>query len=400
MRTTWSFYTAGQLTFGQGATNQLSEIAMRRKFERVLIVTDETLVDLGIADRVRRPLAQAGVVVETFDGGEAEPSIGAALKSIEQAREFKPDAVLGLGGGSNMDLSKITANVLTHGGTPHDYFGFDNVPGPIMPLICVPTTSGTGSEVSHAAVLSDTENEMKVSTLSNWLRPTVALVDPELTYSCPKQVTADSGIDALTHAIEGYTAIDYRELVTPPGEASGYEGSYPFGDLIAEQAIRLIAKSLAKAVHEPDNKEARDDMALAATLAGIAFSNCGVALVHALEYPLGGMLHCSHGAGNGLLLPFVMRFNLPERKAKFAKIAEFLGTNVTHDVDEMADKAIVAVEQLKRDIGIPERIRDIGGTEEQLPTFAEKAFTLKRLMWVNPRKASLDDLLEILQSAL
>ena len=400
MRTTWSFYTAGQLTYGPGATKQLTEIATRRKFERVLIVTDKTLVDLGIAERVRQPLAGAGVAVETFGGGEAEPSIAAALKSIEQARAFQPDAVLGLGGGSNMDLSKITANVLTHGGRPHDYFGFDNVPGPVMPLICVPTTSGTGSEVSHAAVLTDTENEMKVSTLSNWLRPTVALVDPELTYSCPKQVTADSGIDALTHAIEGFTATDYRELVTPPGQGSGYEGSYPFGDLIAEQAIRLIAKSLVKAVHEPDNKEARDDMALAATLAGIAFSNCGVALVHALEYPLGGMLHCSHGAGNGLLLPFVMRFNLPQRKEKFAKIAEFLGIQATGDVDGMADKAIAAVEQLKRDIGIPERIRDIGGTEEQLATFAEKAFALKRLLWVNPRKASLEDLLGILKAAL
>lgn len=400
MRTTWNFYTAGQLTFGPGSVQHLEEIARRRKFERVLVVTDKTLVNVGIAERVHQPLGAAGVEVQIFDEGEAEPSIDAALKSIEQARAFTPQAILGLGGGSNIDLSKITANVLTHGGTPHDYFGFDNVPGPVMPLICVPTTAGTGSEVSHAAVLTDTQNEMKVSTLSNWLRPAVALVDPELTYSCPKQVTADSGIDALTHAIEGYTATDYRELVTPPGEASGYDGSYPFGDLIAEEAIRLIAKSLVRAVNEPNVKEARNDMALAATLAGIAFSNCGVALVHALEYPLGGMLHCSHGAGNGLLLPFVMRFNLPERKDKFAKIAQLLGVDDSGDSDEMAEKAIAAVEQLKRDIGIPERIRDIGGTEEQLPTFAEKAFSLKRLMWVNPRKPALEDLLGILQAAL
>jgi alcohol dehydrogenase class IV len=400
MRTTWNFYTAGQLTFGPRAVDELGEMASRRKLERIFIVTDKTLVQLGFADRVRKPLNDTGVTVDTFDGGEAEPSIATAVKSIEQAREFKPDAILGLGGGSNMDLSKITANVITHGGSPHDYFGFDNVPGPVMPLICVPTTAGTGSEVSHAAVLTDTANEMKVSTLSNWLRPAVAVVDPELTYTCPQQVAADSGIDALTHAIEGYTATDYRELATPPGEASGYDGSYPFGDLIAEEAIRLIARSLKTAVHEPKNKEARDEMALAATLAGIAFSNCGVALVHALEYPLGGMLHCSHGAGNGLLLPFVMRFNLPERKAKFAKIAELLGQEVVDDVGEMAGSAIAAVEQLKRDIGIPERIRDIGGTQEQLPTFAEKAFELKRLMWINPRKASLEDLLGILRSAL
>ncbi|MDA1055494.1 MAG: iron-containing alcohol dehydrogenase [Planctomycetota bacterium] len=400
MRTTWSFYTAAQLTFGPGAVGQLGDLATRHRLSRVFVVTDKTLVELGIAQRVVEPLRAAGMTVEVFDGGEAEPSINIALAAIEQAREFKPDAILGLGGGSNMDLAKITATVLGHGGSPRDYFGFDRVPGPVMPLICVPTTAGTGSEVSHAAVLTDTENQMKVSTLSNWLRPTLAVVDPELTYSCPKQVAADSGIDALTHAIEGYTATDYRELVTPPGEPCAYEGSYPLGDVIAEKAIRLIGENLARAVNQPDDREARDNMALASTLAGIAFSNCGVALVHALEYPLGGALHCSHGAGNGLLLPFVMRFNLPERKAKFAKIAELLGEELNSNIDTMAERAIARVEQLKRDIGIPARIRDIGGSEEQLLGFAEKAFAIKRLLWVNPREASLEDLHGILKSAL
>ncbi len=400
MRTTWSFYTAGQLTFGPGAVGQLGELAARHRLRRIFVVTDKTLVGLGIAQRVLEPLRAAGMTVEVFDGGEAEPSINVALAAIEQARAFQPDAILGLGGGSNMDLSKITATVLGHGGCPQDYFGFDRVPGPVMPLICVPTTAGTGSEVSHAAVLTDTENQMKVSTLSNWLRPTLAVVDPELTYSCPKQVAADSGIDALTHAIEGYTATDYRELITPPGEPCAYEGSYPLGDVIAEKAIRLIGENLARAVNQPDDREARDNIALASTLAGIAFSNCGVALVHALEYPMGGALHCSHGAGNGLLLPFVMRFNLPERRVKFAKIAELLGADSSSDIDTMAERAIVSIEQLKRDIGIPERIRDIGGTEAQLLGFAEKAFTIKRLLWVNPREASLEDLHGILKSAL
>ncbi|MEO8498698.1 MAG: iron-containing alcohol dehydrogenase, partial [Planctomycetota bacterium] len=207
-------------------------------------------------------------------------------------------------------------------------------------------------------------------------------------------------IDALTHAIEGYTATDYRELVTPPGEACAYEGSFPLGDVIAEKAIRLIGENLVRAVNSPEDREARDNMALASTLAGIAFSNCGVALVHALEYPLGGALHCSHGAGNGLLLPFVMRFNLPERKEKFAKIAELLGAEADSDIDTMAERAIASIEQLKRDIGIPARIRDIGGTEDQLLTFAEKSFAIKRLLWVNPREASLEDLHGILKSAL
>ena len=400
MRATWNFYSAGQLTFGPGAVRQLGDLATRQRLSRAFVVTDKTLVELGIAQRVVEPLRGAGITVEVFDKGEAEPSINVALAAIEQARAFKPDAILGLGGGSNMDLSKITATVLGHGGVPQDYYGFDRVPGPEMPLICVPTTAGTGSEVSHAAVLTDTENAIKVSTLSNWLRPTLAVVDPELTYNCPKQVTADSGIDALTHAIEGYTATNYRELNIPKGEASAYEGCFPLGDVIAEQAIKLVGENLVQAVNEPHNHQARDNMALASTMAGMAFSNAGVALVHALEYRMGVALHCSHGAGNGLLLPYVMQFNLPERKAKFARIAELLGAESTSDTDTMAARAIIAVEQLKRDIGIPERIRDIGGTEDQLLDFAESAFAIKRLLWVNPREASLDDLHGILKSAL
>lgn len=400
MRSTWSFYTAGQLTFGPGAVGQLGELLGSRKIERLLIVTDKNLVEAGIEEKVRKPLQGAGITVQTFADGAAEPSIAVALRSVEAARQFEPQAVLGLGGGSNMDLSKITALVCTHGGQPSDYFGFDNVPGPVLPLVCVPTTSGTGSEVSHAAVLTDTENELKVSTLSNYLRPALACVDPELTYECPQQVAADAGIDALTHAIEAYTAVDYQSLELPPGEKSAYEGRFPLGECLAEKSIELIGRNLVTAVHDGDNRDARDSMALAATLAGIAFSNCGVALVHALEYPIGGALHCSHGAGNGMLLPYVMRFNLPERKSTFARIAALLGEDTNGlDEDAAAELAITAVERIKREIGIPERIRDIGGAPIQLPLFAEKTYAIARLRWVNPRPTTQKDILNILASA-
>ena len=401
MRTSWNFYSAGQLTFGAGAISQLGDLTSRHALKRVLIVTDRTLDDVGIVQQALAPLAEAGIVVEVFDGGEAEPSLAVADASIRAARDFKPDAIVGLGGGSNMDLAKITATVVTHGGSPVDYFGFDRVPGPVLPLICVPTTAGTGSEVSHAAVLTDTAKEMKVSTLSNWLRPKLAIVDPELTYSCPQRVTADSGIDALTHAIEAYTATDFAEMQVSPGEPCAYAGRFPVADVLAEKAIVLVGRHLVTAVAEPDNTIARDGMALAATLAGIAFSNAGVALVHALEYPLGGVLHCSHGAGNGLLLPFVMRFNLPERVETFGRIARLLG-GATDGLPaaEAAELAIAHVERLKREIGIPERIRDIGGTADQLAAFADKAFTIKRLFQVNPRDATLEDVIGIYQDAL
>lgn len=264
----------------------------------------------------------------------------------------------------------------------------------------MPTTAGTGSEVSAASVLTDTENQIKVGILSHFLRPRVAIVDPLMTVSCPPKVTADSGIDALTHAIEAYTAVDNADFPIPPGEKSVYQGRHPLADALAAQAISLIGSNLRRAVHNGNDLEAREGMAWAATLAGLAFSNVGVAAVHALEYPVGGATQCSHGAGNGLLLPYVMRFNMPVRQREFAKIAQLLGKDVT-DLDEKlaAERAIEAVTQLRADIGIPLRLRDLGVRQEQLRGFAEKAFAIKRILRVNPRPAAIDDLEGILRAA-
>ena len=400
MRTVWQFHTSGQLVFGWGAVKQLPALMLQQKFRRVFLVTDRVLAENGILEQVRLPLVEAGLDVDVFDGGEPEPSVKSALRTLERARQYQPDVIVGLGGGSNMDLAKVTAAAFSHGGSPSDYFGWDRIPGPVVPLICVPTTSGTGSEVSHAAVLTDTANAIKVSTLSNYLRPAIAVVDPELTLSCPAKVTADSGIDALTHAIEACTAVDFHAMELAENETVAYEGRTPLGECLAEKAIELIGKHLVTAVREPSNREARQGMSLAATVAGMAFSNCAVAVVHALEYPMGGELHVSHGAGNGLLLPFVMRFNLPERLTTFARIATLLGKDTSgRDETAAAELAISAVEELKRAINIPERIRDIGGREDQLPRFAAKAFAIKRLMMVNPRQPTEADLLDILREA-
>jgi alcohol dehydrogenase class IV len=400
MRTTWTFHSAGQLIFGRHATQQLGDIVSRLGAHRVLIVTDPVLVKAGLVEPVHVPLSEAGVAVEVFSDGEPEPSTRAADAAIAMGRDFCPDAVLGLGGGSNMDLAKITAVVLRHGGQPLDYAGDDKVPGPVLPLICLPTTAGTGSEVSAASVLTDVEQKIKVGVLSNYLRPRLAVVDPLLTVSCPPKVTADSGIDALTHAIEAYTAVENAHFPLPFGERTVYQGGHPFGDMFAEKAIALIGKYLRRAVAHGTDLEARESMALAATLAGLAFSNVGVAAVHALEYPVGGATHCSHGAGNGLLLPFVMRYNLPARRHKFADIARLLGADVEGKSEAgAAEAAITAIEQLRQDIGIPLRLRDIGITESQLRPFAEKAFAIKRILRVNPRPVTVEDLEGILRAA-
>lgn len=394
MRTVWTFHSATSLIFGRDAVNQLGEVAGRLGARRVLVVTDPVLSKAGPLDAVRKPMLDASVTVDVFDGGEPEPSMRAAEACIARAGQFRPDAVLGLGGGSNMDLAKITAVIMAHGGSIRDYVGDDKIPGPVFPLICVPTTSGTGSEVSAASVLTDTEAKIKVGVLSNFLRPRVALVDPLLTVSCPPKVTADSGIDALTHAIEAYTAVDNADFPLPAGERTVYQGRHPIADVLAEKAIALIGGHLRRAVANGKDLEAREAMALGATLAGLAFSNVGVAVVHALEYPVGGATHCAHGAGNGLLLPFVMRFNLPARRKQFATIARLLC-----EKEETAEQAIIAVERLKDDIGIPRRLRDLGVTEGQLRPFAEKAFGIKRILRVNPRPVTVEDLEGILREA-
>lgn len=376
MRTTFTFRSAGNLLFGRHAVRELNGILDRLNARRVFVLADKILVRVGIVQQVQEA---AGRAVEVFDGGEPEPSLEMIRTGIAAAKAFQPDVIIGLGGGSNMDAAKLAAVVLAHGGDPRDYVGENKVPGPVLPLVCIPTTAGTGSEVSQAAVFTNTEIQLKVSVLSYYLRPAAALVDPLLTVSCPPKVTADSGIDALTHAIEGFTAVDNAAYPLPPGETSVYQGKNFFADMCAEKAIVLVGQYLRRAVRDGSDLEARDGMALAATLGGLAFSNAGVALVHAMEYPVGAAVHCSHGAGNGLLLPYVMRYNQPQREAAFAQVATWLGAEPT------AEAAIAAVEQLKSDIGIPSRLREMGVTEAMLPGFAEKAFSFKRLMRVNPR---------------
>lgn len=401
MRTVWTFHSASSIVFGRDAVLQLGEVASRLRAKKALIVTDVILEKAGLLERVRQPLVAAGLTVFAFTGGEPEPSMRAALACYDQAKSFGPDVLVGLGGGSNMDLAKLAATLLKHGGGPHDYVGDDKIPGPVFPLICVPTTAGTGSEVSAASVVTDTENKIKVGILSNWLRPAAAIVDPLMTLSCPPKVTADSGIDALTHAIEAYTAIDNADFPLPANERSVYQGKHPMGDICAERAITLVGKYLRRAVKDGQDVEAREGMALAALLGGLAFSNVGVALVHAMEYPVGGAVHCSHGAGNGLLLPYVMRFNLPAKIKAFAEIATLLGENVTGSTERAAaEKAIAAVEKLRADIGIPQRLRDLGIKQDQLRGLAEKAAGIKRILRVNPRSANVDEIEGIFEQAL
>jgi alcohol dehydrogenase class IV len=433
MNTVWKFAIGQGLVFGRGAVREVGSQLGRLGPRHVMIVTDRGLCGLGMAQRVQHSLEQAGISSVIFDGGQPEPPVQVAAQAHEFGAAARVDGVIGLGGGSNLDVAKMAAVLLSHGGAPSDYFNFDRIPGPILPLVAIPTTAGTGSEVSHSSVLTDTAAHVKVSALSPWLRPRLAIVDPSLSDLCPATVTAHSGIDALVHAIEAYTNRAFREMDPMDPQLRAYEGAHPLGDILAEQAIRLIGMHLRTAASMARKyvgqsmesipaeelarlHSARDGMALAATLAGMAFSNCGVGLVHALEYPVGASVHCSHGEGNGLLLPHVMRFLRPARIERFARIGQWLqgqGASPTSladpdslpDPDSLKDPvaaswlAIREVESLVRDLGLRTSLQLLGVDQDQLDGFSEKSFAIKRLTALSPREVAREDLLEILRSA-
>lgn len=395
----WTFSSAGRLVFGAGAAAHWPDYLHERR-SSCLIISDRALERAGLVERVAQAARQAGMGVDSFLEGRAEPEVATAVAAVDAARIARPDLIVGLGGGSNLDVAKMTAVVYAHGGVPGDYFGHGRIPGPIGPLVCLPTTAGTGSEVSHSAVLTDPQAGVKVSTLSPYLRPTLAVVDPELTWSCPRQVTADSGIDALVHAVEAYTATRFHELQLTPGDPFPYSGKTPLGDAFAEQAIRRIGRWLRIAVDEPMNTEARSEMSLAAMFAGLAFSHAGVAAVHGLEYPIGAAVHCSHGAGNGLLLPHVLEFTKASRAAELARVADWLGESTAGlSTLAAADSAIAAIRRLSRDIGIPQRLRDLNVLQAGIPALARATHGIRRLMLLTSPEPTIDDLSAILQRA-
>jgi alcohol dehydrogenase len=391
----WGFSSAGRIFFGWGALGELQNVG--KEFgKRVLICTDVNIAKSGIVGRVEALLKEAGSEVEIFDGGVPEVDLKTIDIAVEKARAFGPDLLVAVGGGSNLDLCKCVGVLLRYPGPLSQYYGENMVPGAIVDLIAIPTTSGTGSEVSPVAVVSDPNRAMKVGIASRYIIPNWAVVDPELTVSCPEHVTSHSGIDALVHAIESYCAI------LPEGRSpyAVFVGKNPVSDALAREAIQLIAGSLEKAVHEPTNRAARYDMALGSLLAGLAFSNAGTAAIHALQYPVGEATHTSHGLGNAVLMPAVLKAIAPARIPELAFVARVLDPEMAGVSDtEAANAAPELVAKLGDKIGIPRGLGAIGLARERLPEMAELASGVKRLIDNSPVKFDQTSLLAILEEA-
>lgn len=368
-----------ELLFGTGQRHALGSIAARLG-KRALIVTDTRLAADADFLALVRQLEDVGLTVMVDSSTLPDVPVDSAASSAERARSFSPDLVIGIGGGSCLDMAKCLALLLTHGGRPQDYYGEHTVPGAVMPLIAIPTTAGTGSEVTPVAVLSDVERSLKVGISSPYLIPTVSICDPELTLSCPPGLTAIAGADALTHAIEAFTAIR-RDPVPGIAQQRVFVGKNEISDHFALSAITLLWHGLEAACKDGSDRVAREKVMLGATLAGLAFGVAGTAAAHAIQYPVGALTHTAHGLGVACLMPYVMTWNQPVIGPELVQIADAAGLACPKDV-------IPALVTLFERIGIPATLRDLGLAEDRIDWVAEQSSGITRLIQNNPRPLS------------
>ena len=376
------------LVLGRGQRRALANYAADLG-RRALIVTDERMAHDAACATLVDDLRRRGLATEVFAGTIAELPAESILSGLASAEAFGADVLVGLGGGSCMDAAKIIGVLLAHGGPISDYYGEFKVPGPIAPVVAVPTTSGTGSEVTPVAVVSDPDRAVKVGIASPHLIPQVAICDPELTDSCPPALTAVSGADALTHAIEAFTTL--RRAPDPAlTREHVFVGKNAFSDHHALEAIRLIGASLKRAYDDGSDTRARDMLMTGATLAGLAFGVAGTAAAHAVQYPVGALTHTPHGAGVAVMLPYVMQLNRSHAEAEMAEVALALGAGRANGTTaELAQAAIEAVATLFASIGIPATLRDLGLPEDKLDWTAESSMGAARLVKNNPRTLDL-----------
>ncbi len=379
------FRTTPRIVMGPGAIRQLGQEAFNLRGKRALIVTDKGVIGAGLIQPAEKSLKSFRIKYSVFDAVEPDPRYEIVTQCLEQIHREKANLIIGIGGGSPIDIAKTSAVMGTNKGNIAEYFGIDLVPKPGLPTIMVPTTAGTGSEVTPIAILSDEAEKLKKGIVSPYLFPAVALLDPELTLGLPPHITAATGMDALIHAIEAYTSVNATGMT----------------DILAFRAMELLYHNIRTAFANGNNLEARSKMLEGSLLAGMAFANAGVTAVHAFAYPIGAEFHIPHGVANTLMLPHVMRFNLLGNLRKFAQIASAFCL-CTEGLDELraAEMCVNAIERLAEDLRVPRQLSEFGVTEENISQLAEGVMKVTRLLANNPRIITLEDAREIYKKAL
>ena len=352
-----SFNIPSSVIIGGGASAELLPQLRRLGAKRVLVVTDAFMVKSGVVARLLAPLQEGGIETAVFDGVQPDPTVQNVRDGLALYRSSGAEAVVAIGGGSPLDAGKAISILTTNPEPLADYMGYHKIPKAGAPLLAIPTTAGTGSEVTKVAVITDTERDVKMMILDQHLLPVVALVDYELTLSMPAPLTAHVGVDTLTHGIEAYVSRKASEMTDP----------------IALSCIRLAATHLVKAWEEPGNLAAREGMMLSATQGGMAFANSSVCLVHGMSRPLGLLFHIPHGLSNAMLLPAVTRFSLAGAEARYATVARTMGLCAADASDSSAAASLVeGLEKLNARLEVP-RIRDFkGATLEVFEAALEK----------------------------
>jgi alcohol dehydrogenase class IV len=370
----------GKLVFGNGSLQQLTKEILQLSCKRVLLLTIEPL--LNTLTDLKAQLEQAGVVMKIDTSIIQEPTFQDFKNLLASCKDFNADVVLGIGGGSVLDIAKLIAAQLDNTQTLEEIVGIGLLKGRNMKLICVPATSGTGSEVSPNAILVDDEGQKK-GIISPFLVPDMVYVDPLLTISVPASITAATGLDALTHCLEAFTN----------------KFSQPFIDMYAFEGMRLIAAHLVDAVQDGANKTAREQVAMGSLLGGFCLGPVNTAGVHALSYPLGSMFHLPHGLSNALLLPYVMQYNYPADLKKYAQVAQALGCEIQDNDEKMALAGIAKIKSLIAACGIPGKLSDLNIPKDKIAEMAKDAMQIQRLLKNNPREITLEDAISIYTAA-
>lgn len=374
-----------QVVFGEGSVQEIRSFA-RGFGKRALLVTgDGPTASLPALESIKEILAGEGIAVSFFSQVKSDPDVETVEKGVALAREEGCDFVIGFGGGSSLDAAKVIAVRLSQEGEVASWEGVGRVPGRGRPLICIPTTAGTGSEVTWVAVITGGKRGQKMSIVSRYLYPLMAVVDPELTHTMPPGLTAATGMDALTHAVESHVA------------RTAWEPTRAF----SLQATSLVFSCLERACQDGTDAEARRQMSLASLLAGMAFTNSGLGINHALAHALGSHFDVPHGVANAVLLPHVMRFNLESAPEAYRELARAMGMEVSGlSAGQAAEKAVEAVEGLLASLPLPRTLRELGIPPTSVESLAAEAFLNTRMRSSNPRETVLEDLVGILRQAL
>lgn len=372
------------IVFGSGQRASLPGYAAALG-HKVLLVTDQRMAGEETFRILESGLREAGLSVSTFAGVEAELPAECLVAGVAAASDFGAEVIVGIGGGSCIDAAKVIALIAAHGGAISDYYGEFKVPGPVLPLVALPTTAGTGSEVTPVAVVADPHRAVKVGIASPHLIPITAICDPDLTLTCPPVLTAMSGADALVHAIEAFTTAPRSDLTNITLEHV-FVGKNAMTDSFAMAAIGNIGRSLAAAVKNGGDVRARADVMLGAMQAGLAFGTAGTSVCHAVQYPVGALTQTAHGLGVALMLPYALAFNREHALADIATIGRILEFATKDDDDAAAaDRCIVGIADLLNTIAVPRTLAEIGVKSDDLPWIAEQALAANRLIKNNPR---------------